>query len=81
MRIDCEHVWDHISAYIDGDVDAALRVEINKHLETCEICSAVLDSTRNVVVLVADGRVFELPAGFSDRLHDRLDTVLQSSET
>ncbi len=81
MRIDCEHVWDHISAYIDGDVDAALRAEIDKHLETCEICSAVLDSTRNVVVLVADGRVFELPGGFSERLHERLETVLQSTET
>jgi anti-sigma factor RsiW len=80
MRIDCEHVWEHISAYIDGDVDAALRAEINKHLETCEICSAVLDSTRNVVILVADGRVFELPAGYSDRLHERLETVLQSAE-
>ncbi|MGP8253282.1 MAG: anti-sigma factor family protein [Terracidiphilus sp.] len=80
MRIDCEHVWEHISAYIDGEVDAALRAEIDKHLETCEICSAVLDSTRNVVVLVADGRVFELPAGFSDRLHERLETELQSSE-
>jgi anti-sigma factor RsiW len=80
MRIKCEHVWEHISAYIDGDVDPALRAEIEKHLETCEICSAVLDSTRNVVVLVADGRVFELPAGFSDRLHERLETVLQSSE-
>jgi anti-sigma factor RsiW len=80
MRIDCEHVWEHISAYIDGDVDAALRAEINKHLETCEICSAVLDSTRNVIVLVADGRVFELPAGFSDRLHERLETVLQAPE-
>jgi anti-sigma factor RsiW len=80
MRIDCEHVWDYISAYIDGDVDAALRAEIDKHLETCEICSAVLDSTRNVVVLVADGRVFELPAGYSERLHERLETVLQSSE-
>ena len=73
MRIDCNHVWQHISAYIDGEVDAALRAEIDKHLETCEICSAVLDSTRNLVVLVADGRVFELPAGFSDRLHARLD--------
>ncbi len=79
MRIDCEHVWNHISAYIDGDVELALRADINKHLETCEICSAVLDSTRNVVVLVADGRVFELPAGFSDRLHERLDRVLQNS--
>jgi hypothetical protein len=69
MRIDCKHVWEHISAYIDGEVDAELRAEIDKHLETCEICSAVLDSTRNVVVLMADDRVFELPAGFSERLH------------
>jgi anti-sigma factor RsiW len=80
MRIDCEHVWDYISAYIDGDVDAALRAEIDKHLETCEICSAVLDSTRNVVVLVADERVFELPAGFSERLHARLDEELERAE-
>lgn len=79
MRIDCKQVWEHISAYIDGDVDANLRAEIDKHLETCEICSAVLDSTRNVVVLVADGRVFELPAGFSDRLHKRLDEELRNS--
>jgi anti-sigma factor RsiW len=76
MRIDCKHVWQHISAYIDGDVDAALRADIDKHLETCEICSAVLDSTRNVVVLVADHRVFVLPTGFSQRLHARLDAEL-----
>jgi len=76
MKIDCRHVWDHISAYIDGDVDATLRAEIDRHLEHCEICSAVMDSTRNVVVLVADERVFEIPAGYSDRLHRRLDQVL-----
>jgi predicted anti-sigma-YlaC factor YlaD len=79
MRIDCKHVWQHISAYLEGDVDAALRAEIDKHLETCEICSAVLDSTRNVVILMADDRVFELPAGFSQRLHERLDKELELS--
>jgi hypothetical protein len=73
MRIDCKHVWEHISAYIDNDVDPFLRAEIDRHLETCEICSAVLDSTRNVVILMADERVFELPAGFSLRLHQRID--------
>jgi anti-sigma factor RsiW len=78
VRIDCKHVWEHISAYIDGDVDVDLRSEIDKHLETCEICSAVLDSTRNVVVLMADDRIFELPAGFSQRLHARLEAVLAS---
>lgn len=73
MRIDCKHVWQYISAYIEGDVDATLRADIERHLETCEVCSAVLDSTRNVVILMADDRVFELPAGFSQRLHDRID--------
>jgi len=79
MRINCQHVWEHISAYIDCEVNTALRAEIDRHLETCEICSAVLDSTRNVVVLVADGRVFELPIGFSERLHARLDRELELS--
>ena len=76
MRIDCKHVWEHISAYIDGEVEGSLRAEIDRHLETCEICSAVLDSTRNVVVLMADDRVFELPAGFRERLHARIDREL-----
>ena len=73
MRIDCKHVWQYISAYIDDEVDAELRERIERHLETCEIWSAVLDSTRTVVVLVADDRVFERPVGFSQRLHERLD--------
>jgi anti-sigma factor RsiW len=79
MRIDCKHVWEHISAYIEGEVGADLRAEIDKHLETCEICSAVLDSTRNVVVLYADSRVFEVPAGFSERLHERLEKEMEMS--
>jgi predicted anti-sigma-YlaC factor YlaD len=79
IRLDCKHVWQHISAYIEGDVDSALRAEIDKHLETCEICSAVLDSTRNVVILMADDRVFELPAGYSQRLHERIERELAES--
>jgi len=77
MRVDCKHVWEHISAYIENDVDPALRSEIDRHLETCEICSAVLDSTRNVVILMADSRVFELPAGFSKRLHEQIERELK----
>jgi len=72
LRIDCKHVWDHISA-------STLRAEIDRHLETCEICSAVLDSTHNVVVLIADDRVFTLPTGFSQRLHARIDRELESA--
>jgi len=79
MELNCKHVWAHISEYIDGTVDAKLREEIERHLENCEICSAILDSTRNVLVLMADERTFELPLGYSERLHERLERELQGS--
>jgi Putative zinc-finger len=59
--IDCKHVWEHISGYLNDTLASAEFVEVQKHLEHCEICSAILDSTRNILILTADERVFELP--------------------
>jgi anti-sigma factor RsiW len=72
MVIDCKHVWNYISEYMDGTLSDDTRDTVQKHLDHCEICSAILDSTRNVIILTADDRVFELPAGYSERLHARL---------
>lgn len=76
MVLNCRHVWGHISDYIEGTLDPAVLADVERHLATCEICSAVLDSTRNVIILIADDRVFELPVDYSKRLHARLDFVL-----
>ena len=80
MKLDCKHVWEHISEYIDNTVDASLREEIELHLEHCEICSAILDSTRNILILTADNRTFELPVGYSKRLHERLKEEIEKSK-
>jgi len=73
MELNCKHVWQYISEYIDGSVDPQLRLQIERHLENCEVCSAILDSTRNILYLTADDRTFALPIGFSERLHARLE--------
>jgi hypothetical protein len=73
MDLNCKHVWRYISDYIDASIDPALREDIERHLEHCEICSAILDSTRNILYLTADDRTFTLPVGFSERLHERLE--------
>jgi Putative zinc-finger len=78
--IECKHVWMHISGYLDETLEPALLRRVQKHLEHCEICSAILDSTRNILVLTADDRVFELPLGFSERLHNRLDLAIKNSK-
>lgn len=77
MVIDCKHVWEHISGYLDDTLSPAEMTEVQKHLEHCEICSAIIDSTRNILILTADERVFELPLGFSERLHARLDEEMK----
>ena len=80
MVIDCKHVWDQISGYLDDSLSPEIRDLVQQHLEHCEVCSAILDSTRNILVLTADDRVFELPVGFSDRLHARLAQEIKGHE-
>jgi anti-sigma factor RsiW len=77
--IECKHVWGYISDYLDDELSEEIRLDVQKHLAHCEICSAILDSTRNILILTADERVFELPVGFSERLHARLDLEFRGS--
>lgn len=76
MIMECKHVWSYISDYLDDSLSSETEDLVKRHLEHCGICSAILDSTRNILVLTADDRVFELPVGFSDRLHAKIDREL-----
>jgi hypothetical protein len=68
IEISCVEIWREVSNYIDSTVDPALRQRMEEHFKGCEHCAAVLDGTRNIVRLVGNGHVFELPAGFAERL-------------
>lgn len=68
----CENIWQEISNYIDGDVDAALRSSMNEHFNACPRCASVLAGMKNVLQLYGDERMLEMPAGFSRRLEKRL---------
>ena len=76
MLISCMEVISQISDYIDGTVESRLRLAIRKHIQGCTHCAAIFDGTRNVIQLVCDGRTFELPAGFSERMEARLAAQL-----
>ncbi|HMK29932.1 MAG TPA: zf-HC2 domain-containing protein [Terriglobales bacterium] len=72
IEISCFEVWREISNYIDEVVDPDLRARMEEHFKTCAHCTAILDGTKNVVKLVADGVSFELPEGFSKRLYQKI---------
>ena len=72
IEISCLEVWRELSDYVDNDVAPELRARMEAHFKSCAHCKAVLDGTKNVVKLVADGVEYELPSGFSDRLYRKI---------
>lgn len=73
MMLSCHEVLRELSNYIDNDLDPTLRAAMEEHLRSCHRCSIVLDTTRKTVLVVGDERIFEVPTGFSDRLHRLID--------
>lgn len=76
IQIDCKEVWKQISNYLDDELPPDLRATMAAHFRECAHCTAVLDGTRNVVQLLGDGGVFEVPAGAGQRLYDKLNKSL-----
>lgn len=71
--VSCKRVLDELSNFIDDDIDPQLKGEIEGHLRRCRRCSILHDSLRKMLVIVADGRRFQVPVGYSERLHAFID--------
>jgi len=76
VKLDCNHIWRELSNYLDGEISPDIRRDIEAHVAQCRHCAALLDSTHNVIVLIADERRLELPVGFSARLREKLQREL-----
>ncbi len=68
----CARTRAALSAYVEGDLARAQRRAVDGHLHKCPRCRAAVRGMENVVHLARDPRAFPLPAGFSDRLQQRL---------
>ena len=77
MVLNCQEIRRQISNYLDSDISPGMRAALDAHLAQCRHCAAILDGTRNVLLLIADDRTFPLPAGFSARMHERLRRELE----
>ncbi len=74
--VSCKQVLNELSNFIDDDIDLALKKEIENHLRTCRRCSVMHDTLNKVLIIVGDERAFEIPLGYSERLHAFIDRQL-----
>jgi len=74
--LNCKGVIREISNYIDGELDAAVKQELERHLAHCEDCAMILDQTRKSIEILCDAQPVALSADIRERLHRALRAKL-----
>ena len=70
----CAELLGSLSSYIDGDLNPELCQELEKHLDGCEDCRIVLNTTKKTIDLVhSPVEKPELPDDVRERLFKRLN--------
>ena len=67
--MNCKHVIREISNYIDGELDPALKQELERHLQHCEDCTMIVDQTRKTIKIYSGSVPVDLPSDVKSRLH------------
>ena len=69
-HMNCESLLADLSEYIDGELPPELCQEIEKHLEGCENCRVVLNTTKRTIDLVRGPN--EVPVMVPEDVRERL---------
>jgi anti-sigma factor RsiW len=74
----CPEILADLADYIDGSASETLCAEIERHLADCPDCTAVVNTTRKMVLLYRNAPPPDLPPAVRARLHKilRLEDLL-----
>ena len=64
---------------LDGEVAAAVRLQLQNHLDHCETCQVLYDSARKTVKIVTDSGSFDLPEAASKPIAEKIMARLRET--
>jgi mycothiol system anti-sigma-R factor len=70
----CREVFDLLSEYVDGDLDAGVRETLARHLRACPPCERFLKTFQKTRELCRESLMEEMP----EELRNRLRAFLRS---
>ena len=77
----CEDVLAELSDYLDNELAAELRKQVEEHMAHCQTCRAVYDSTRKTLRIVTESRSFELSEEVSSRVATSIRQKIRARQT
>jgi len=70
--IPCNKIIQEISNYLDNELDAALRQELEEHMCCCPDCRVIIDTTRQTIQVFRGCEPYPLPQSLHDRLQQAI---------
>ena len=76
--MNCRSIIKELANYFDEALDPNLKTSIEKHLEGCEDCRIVVDTTRKTIQIFCNSEPAPLPEETKTRLRDALFKQLKN---
>ena len=80
MHGECHDMLAGISAYLDGDIDAAACKVIERHCQTCARCATLVAGLRETVGLCRQAASVPLPDSVRQRARASVQRLLDSED-
>ena len=68
----CKKIIQEISNYLDNEMDAALRQELEEHMCCCPECRIIIDTTRQTIQVYRGCEPYPLPQSLHNRLQQAI---------
>ena len=79
--MNCKGVIRELNNYLDGELSAALKRDLEEHLDDCIDCKLIVNQTKLSIDIVCDCGPVELPTEVRARLHEALRRKMRSPQT
>jgi len=77
----CEDVLRELGNYIDDEVAAEVRAQLELHIAHCKTCEVLYDSARKTLKIVTESSSFEVPEAVSERLVSKVMAQVRESSS
>ena len=79
--IPCKKLITELSNYLDNELDAALRQELEEHMGRCPDCRVIIDTTRKTIQIYRGCEPYPLPQSLHNRLLDAIRRNYEKSSS
>ena len=74
--MNCKGVIRELSSYLDGDLETTILTDLEVHLNRCDDCRLIVDTTRKTIEIYCKAEPVPLPEDVRTRLHETLARLL-----